>query len=1064
MALYLSVSNSLENLSLGMAQTLKASQSQVFEQHLIVTQTEGMNNWLKLQLASYLGIAANCRFLKPNDLIHQIYFLMDGRYSEMLSGRNLTWLLYKLLGDDVFRETYPAVATYYHTTEPDSDLKRMGLAEKTADLFDQYQIYRPEMINEWNTPPEDPFAKVEWQQYLWGEAKKVSGNALPDKTIVGRHILDMLKNPDQQAMLSERMNTVHLFGLSIITAYHVQILHELSAFIDIHFHIINPSPELFWFDDKSEKQQARWRQKGRPIHESDVAGNPLLMGWGRVVQDTFGLFFKYDAFINAYESIGLVEPVPDTLLNKVQHDIFYNANKDVRNPIFPEDVEDGSITINNCYTVAREVEVLYNYLVHLVDKKRETLSPRDIVVMVRDIDVYAPYIKAIFNNAPYKFRYTIADESYADSDNLFNALHAILRLNEDNFKAEEVLQLLDSSYIRKRFNINNVPLIRHVVDQANIRFGIHGAKEDETFLVSWKYGIRRIMYGICMSGDQEYGKGEDSFFPLDVLEGSESLEIVRFCHFTEVLISAIEERRKDRSISGWVEYIEGLLHNMVYEPEEEVDEDYNTLMQQLSDYNLLNEYMSDMVAFDVFSHSFLQTLTGTTRTGLFVNGGITFCSLIPMRSIPFRVVAMLGLDYDKFPRREQPVGFNLMEKNKQRGDRNVKDNDKHLFLETVLSARQYLYISYVGQSAKDNSRMPPSALVDELLDYIESGCEEPKMVREQLVTRQPLQGFSRKYGQGNERLYSYLNTTVTERAITRADKAMEQVAMEEIDLDELVRFFKNPFKAYYNKVLGIYYNDEQVLLNETEIFHLNHLQRWNLKNELLQMDATAIANMKIRLVKTGRLPLKNMAYVALQQIEAEVQPVREKFRACVNGAEEQSVQVDLDIEGTLLKGTISNVFDEKMVQVSWSRNETKYLVEAYIRYLAGRAAGVLRGMYFISGVNKQEVYEALPIGQEEAFKRLSALVQIFREGFEKITPFYPDFDIKPAKVSELDFASFSKKVSLTLKKTESNNPDPYIYREFENGFFEDEATLEVYKTLCGHLLMPLAALLPDYYK
>ncbi|PWV49639.1 exodeoxyribonuclease V subunit gamma [Chitinophaga sp. S165] len=1062
MALYLKVSNSLENLSLGLAQTLKTSHSRVFEQHLIVTQTEGMNNWLKLQLAEYLGIAANCRFLKPNDLIHQIYFLMDGHYSEMLSGRNLTWLLYKLLGEDAFRETYPAVATYYHNTEPDSDLKRMALAERTADLFDQYQIYRPEMIREWNEEAEDPLAKMDWQQYLWGKAKKVSGNMLPDKTIVGQHILDMLKNPDQQELLAERMNTVHLFGLSIITAYHVQILHELSSFIDIHFHIINPSPELYWFEDKSEKQQARWRLKGRPLLESDVAGNPLLMGWGRVVQDTFGLFFQYDAFANAYDSEGLVVPEPDTLLNKVQHDIFNNANE-ARNPIFAEDIEDGSITINNCYTVAREVEVLYNYLVHLIDKKKETLSPRDIVVMVRDIDAYAPYIKAIFNNAPYKFRYTIADESYADSDNLFNALHAILRMNEENFKAEEVLQLLDSSYIRKRFGINNVPLIRAVVDQANIRFGIHGAKEDETFLVSWKYGIRRIMFGICMSGDEEYGKGDESFFPLDILEGSDSLEVIRFCHFAEVLIAAVEDRKKERSISGWVEYIENLLHNMVYEPEEEVDEDYNALMQQLADYNLLNEYMSDTVAFEVFSHSFLQTLTGTTRTGLFVNGGITFCSLIPMRSIPFRVVAMLGLDYDKFPRREQPIGFNLMEKNKQRGDRNVKDNDKHLFLETVLSARQYLYISYVGQSAKDNSRMPPSALVDELLDYIESGTEEAVDVRNKLVTKQPLQGFSKKYMTGDERLYSYLNATVPERPVTSTGKVMEQPDLEEVDLDELVRFFKNPFKAYYNKVLGIYYNDEQVLLNETEIFHLDSLQKWSLKNELLQMDANAIANMKIRLVKTGRLPLKNMAYVALQQIESEVQPVRDKYRTCINGAEEQSVQVELDLEGTLLKGTINNVFDGKLVQVSWSKREDKYLIEAYIRYLAGRAAGVLKGMCFISGASKQDAFEAIPLSKEDALQRLTTLLNIFREGFERITPFFPDLDIKPADLAALDFNKFAKKVDEKLGKRDNNSVDPYISREYENGFFNDEATLDTYKTICSHVLLPIAEMIPGYY-
>lgn len=1062
MALYLKVSNSLESLSYGLAQVLKRSHSRVFEQHLIVTQTEGMNNWLKLQMAEYLGIAANCRFLKPNDLIHQIYYLMDGQYSEMLSGRNLTWLLFKLLGEEEFRERYESVAAYYHHTEPDNDLKRMALAERTADLFDQYQIYRPEMIREWNVATEDPLAEPEWQQYLWGRAKKVSGNMLPDKTVIGQHILEALKDPLLQDTLVQRMHTVHLFGLSIITAYHVQILHELSAFIDIHFHIINPSPELYWFEDRSEKQLARWRQKGQPILETDVAGNALLMGWGRIVQDTFGLFFRYDSFVNAYDSTGIIVPGADSLLHKVQQDIFNNAS-DERNHITADDMEDGSITISNCYTVAREVEVLYNYLVYLVDRKKEVLSPRDIVVMVRDIDAYAPYIKAVFNNAPYQFRYTIADESYADSDNLFNALHAILRMNEENFKAEEVLQLLDSGYIRKRFAINNVALIRSVVDEANIRFGIHGERTDETHLVSWKYGIKRIMYGICMSGGAEYGTGEDSFFPLDMVEGSDSLEVVRFCHFAEVLMDVVEERERDRSITGWIAYIESVLHNMVYEPEEEMDEDYNTLMEQLTDYNLLNEYMSDTVSFDVFSHNFLQTLTGTTRTGLFVNGGITFCSLIPMRSIPFKVVAMLGLDYDKFPRREHPVGFNLMEKNRQRGDRNVKDNDKHLFLETILSARQYLYISYVGQSAKDNSRMPPSALVDELLDYIEAGAEWPEGVRSRLVTRQPLQGFSRKYEMGDERLYSYLNAPVEETTITKPGKVMEPVVKDEINLDELVRFFKNPFKEYYNKVLGIYYRDEQVLLNDTEIFHLDSLQKWDLKNELLQMDANAIANMKIRLVKTGKLPLKNMAYVALQLVESEVKPVRDRYRECTGGAEEQVLQVVLDLDGTTLKGTIKSVFNNKLVQVSWSKREDKYLMEAYIRYLAGTAAGLLTGLSFISGTLRREVYHAIPLSKEDALQRLSALAKIYREGFEKISPFYPDLDIKPGDIGELDFDKFTRKVDAALSGRNNTMTDPYIFREYENGFFAAETQLDRYKEIYSHVLVPLAELIPGYY-
>lgn len=225
MALYLKVSNSLESLAQVLSQDLQMSGNSVFEPHLIVTQTEGMNNWLKMQIAEHHGIAANCRFLKPNDLIHQLYFLLGGPYTELLSAQNLTWLLFKLLGEKDFSKRFPTVAAYYENSGSDKDLKRMALAEKAADLFDQYQIYRPEMIRDWNN---GNLKTTEWQEYLWAKAKIVSGNSLPDKTVIGHYILDALKDPDKRAAMEERMKTVHLFGLSIITAYHVQILHEIG--------------------------------------------------------------------------------------------------------------------------------------------------------------------------------------------------------------------------------------------------------------------------------------------------------------------------------------------------------------------------------------------------------------------------------------------------------------------------------------------------------------------------------------------------------------------------------------------------------------------------------------------------------------------------------------------------------------------------------------------------------------------------------------------------------------------------------------------------------------------
>ncbi|GGH59603.1 exodeoxyribonuclease V gamma subunit [Filimonas zeae] len=1063
MALFVKVSNSLERLSQQLSHTLQQSQTGVFEPYTIVTQTEGMNNWLRQQLAAQMGIAANCRFVKPNDLIYNVYYLLGGSHSEILSAQTLSWLLYNLLGEPDFARRFPAIAGYF-TTGADREVKRMALAEKVADLFDQYQIYRPEMIMQWNQSDVKIAEEDAWQQYLWVNAKQASNHTLPDKTVVGQYILEALQNVAQQKTLRHRMKAVHLFGLSIITAYHMHILLKLSEVTDVHFHMINPAPTVYWLDDRSEKQLARWRQKGR-FTEAEITGNPLLNSWGTVVKDTFSMFFTHDAFINAYDDADIVPPVPDSLLHKLQHDIFNAAAGEARNVLTAGDIQDGSLTINSCYTVAREVEALYNYLVYLADQKEKNLSPRDIVVMVSDINVYAPYIKAVFANAPYRFRYTIADESYADNDSLLNALYAVLQLSEESCTAEDVVQLLDSSYVRKRFAISDPMLIRQVVTQANIRYGIEGRETDETFLVSWRYGLKRILFGICMSGEEEYGEGTYSFYPVDRMEGREAQEIIRFCHFVEMLIQVVEDKKRSRSVAGWVSYIEFVLHNLVYEAQEEAEEEYVQVIQQLTAYNLVNEYMRDNISYAVFSHSFLQTLGSTTRSGLFVNGGITFCSLIPMRSIPFKVVAVLGMGYNQFPRREQTVHFNLMEKNRQRGDRNIKENDKHLLLETVLSAREYLYISYIGQSAKDNTTVPASALIDELVEYIESGAEEPEKVKQQLITLQPLQSFSIRYNRQNTRLYNYLTMAPAEKKVmTVADKAIAEISFEEIMLDDLVYFFRHPFRVYYNKVLGIYYRNEQVLLKENELFTLNTLQQWTLKNKLLQLPEGEQEQLKKRLVKTGGLPLKNMADVQWQQLNETVAQTRSLYRNCTKGAGEQKVDILLPCSGgSVLKGTISEVFDGTLVQVSWSKNERKYLMDAYIRYLAGIAAGVLNGMCFISGAKENKVFEAAPLAKEEAMQRLNQLVEVYRSGFTRIVPFYPDFAISPHELETLDEPGFHKKVKDALDNGFfERKDDPYLMPEYDKGFFHSPGIMEEYKTIARLLIAPLASVFPGY--
>ncbi|HKG68327.1 MAG TPA: exodeoxyribonuclease V subunit gamma, partial [Segetibacter sp.] len=962
-----------------------------------------------------------------------------------------------------FHDQFRKISNYY----TNDDVKRMALAEKVADLFDQYQIYRTEMVRDWNENKLFFDINNDWQKYLWIKAKEVLGDNMPDKTVIGRYIIEALRQPEQRKKLIAQIPNIHVFGLSIITAYHLRIFYELSRVISVTFHLLNPAPGIYWFEDKSEKQIALWRKKSKmKLSASDLqsTGNPLLTGWGRVLQDTFGLFFENDVFLNQYNDLDAKEPLPETLLGKIQNDIFNNNDPANRNEITENDVKDGSITVNSCYTVAREAEVLYNYLVYLLDQRAETLSARDIVVMVSDINAYAPYIKAVFNSAPYKFPYTIADESFTISNNLFSTLQSVLALSEENFKAEEVLQLLDSSYIRNRFSITDIELIRKAVDMANIRFGIEGRKEDDSIYVSWKNGIRRIIYGICMSGEDEYMVDGYSTYPLDIAEGEDSFELIRFCHFAEVLISTIEERKNVKTITEWGEYIEQVVDKLICQTEESNDVDYQQLLQNLEKLYLLNDIVADKISFDVFKHSFVNSLSAESRSGTFATGGITFCSLIPMRSIPFKVVALLGLNFDKFPRKETRVSFNLMEQEKRRGDRNVKENDKHLFLESILSARKYFYVSYIGRSSKDNAILPPSVLLDELLDYIQAGVPDEKIsVRQFLITTHPLHSFSQKYLKEEARLYNYLgDSEIINHKISVSNSAVpEPLTFDEISIDSLIGFFKNPFKSYYNNVLQIRYEQDNVLLPENEVFEIDNLQSWQIQQDLLFTEAEELPAYRNKGVATGNLPLKNMADWVLTNTENTITGVKQLVKECIGEATEKSINIEVQLYNMLLKGKLNRIYDDKLMFISISNKESKYLLEAYIKYLIAIASGERVDLYFISA-KKNKVFR---IGrnsrsQRSALKALERLAGFYKQGHEEILMFYPDFNQKPPEIARLTHNGFKILVNNYL---EDKHCDVYFKKEHSLGFFNQEGIFEQYLENSKEIFSEADELFQDYY-
>jgi len=1047
MQLYIKSSHSLTQLASYFINEMQQRNQGIFVPYHIVTQTDGMNSWLKQQIAQETGIAVNLKFLHPNELINDIFKSVGGTYEKTLSKTDISWLIYDYLGNKHMENRFPEVAAYYHVAGKEYDLKKVALSEVIADLFDQYQVYRPEMLSQWDKGIlTTKFDEEKWQMAIWKYVKEKAGSKFPDKNKIRNTIIDKLNDTTAVQNLKDHIPCVYFFGTSLLTEYHLNVLIKVSEVIPVFIFLPNPSPDVYWYEDESLKTLFYKKKKGKDVPPS--LSNPLLLNWGKLVQNTFMLLFRHDEIINNYEALPALPLDRVTMLTELQRSIYENSIPE--KGFFTNDLlNDGTLTIQSCHSAAREVETLYNYLIELLNANKGIYSTRDIIVQVTDINKYASYIRAVFNNAPYRFNYTIADESLAASDSLSRALYEVLTIDESTFTAEAVIQLLDFDSIKKRFGVSDVDLIRRLADEANIRHGMEGSERDESLFVSWKYGISRIMYGICISGEELYGEGISSFYPLDSVESNATLEAVRFVHFVNTLIELIKERKEDRTLADWSAYFKEVMARIIFDNEQSSTEESNYLIKEINDLASAPEIFDKKVPYAVFLRSFLPRLNDNTRTYRFAREGITFCSFIPMRSIPFKIVAMLGLDFNKFPRKTQKVDFDLMSKSPKTGDRNIKTNDKHLFLETILSAGDHLYMSYNGRRMSDNVEQPPSILVEELLNYIESASNNRDQVRNILITQQPLHLFSSKY-QTDPGLNDYLLTQKPKAQNVFLTKPREPLVAEKINLNDLISFFRDPITAYYEKILGINFNFQSNTLADAEIFSLNNLQQWSLKDQLI-FSEQELDVFTQQLKKKGRAPLANVGTLAVLDGFKEIEKLKETFEQLSGGTESSSIPVEIKIDDIVIEGEIGQLYGNKLIHLCISKKPNKYILRSYITALVLAGLEKEESIHFLS---LQSSYVSQRIDKEKATEQLQLLLQFYKQGLAEVLTFHPDFAITEEELKKLNF----RKCLENLGKKQHT----YYDMELQKGIFSDDNAEARYRQIAEPIIGGIAMIFkPD---
>ncbi len=955
--------NRLEDLRDLMLAWLAHTPLPPLEDECILVQSNGIGQWLKLALArprkaGGMGISLAVNMQLPGRFLWQAYRSVLGHESvpddSPFDKSRLLWRLLRLLPAQLMDPDFSPLQRILgqNSSYP---LTLFQLARQVAELFDQYQVYRADWLEDWEqghdllrdvprTRKSELPGDQRWQPKLWRALlKDVAKNQCHSHRGAVHHAFMA-----HARQLTIRPNTlpqrIIVFGISSLPQQTLEALATLGRISQVLLMVANPCRH-YWADiiedvELLRSAPRRHASKTGPsstpeIEDLHLRTNPLLAAWGKQGRDYMRLLDHFDtphAYREHFTSLGhnidlFSDFGKDNLLHQVQQAVLdlepLPLDPSQRKVLIPGD---DSLRFHIAHNRQREVEILHDNLLALFEQaqsKGQALTPRDVMVMVPDISSYAPHIQAVFGRLqpddPRYLPYSIVDRPVRGTTPLLVALEHLLHLPESRHGVTDTLGLLDTPALRQRFGFSehDIPLLRRWVAKAGIRWGLDSAQKKALGLPpveqnSWRFGLHRMLLGYAV-GD---GPSLHDIAPCDEISGLDASLLGPLAELLERLQQASHQLAIPAPPTVWHLRLRALLANFF---DDERDEDINPLQQLYQALDNWKRYcdeagLGENVPLAVVREHWLGAIEEHRLSQRFLNGAVNFGTLIPMRAIPFPVVCLLGMDDDAYPRKNNVTDIDLMTAPGQQrpGDRSRREDDRYLFLEALLAARHSLYISWVGRSARDHSKLPPSVLVNQFRDYLATGwthkVRTPDSTSESkrtvpdgpdpdllaaLTTTYPLHAFSPRYfnARSDPRLFTYA-------AEWQRAQCARPVAEEEthsltnlllmpwphdlpLDLGILQRFLKSPSRCFYKERLGISFHRED-RLSEHEPFTLNALHRYQLSDDLLQAalhaGPSALEIAAQRVSQQGDLPPGQIGTLVLEPIKASIQTIMPRWR------------------------------------------------------------------------------------------------------------------------------------------------------------------------------------------
>lgn len=996
-------SNRLENLLGLLCDNLNAQVADPLVPEVIVVQNQGMAQWVSQQLALHTGIAANLHFPLPGRCVWDLFDKLGGAppQEDLFQAAVLKWRIFGLLPKLIDLPDFVEPAAY---VAGDRDGTRLAqLSGKIADVFDQYQVYRPDMLEDWEQGRTTPNSSAVWQAELW---RRLCADTTSVRAGLFRRFAELLAAPSAAVVLPPRL---HLFGLNGLAPVYLEIFAQVGRIIPVDLYHLSPSLE-FWEDLVSAREQARRRGRGQEISEDQYyeEGHPLLASLGRTGQEFARQLQDYEV-----EEADAYDPGPGTrLLGMVQNRILDFHDRAAGDDLFTLLPDDRSIQLHCCHSPLREIQVLHDRLLDLFMASPD-LTPGDILVSAPDISRYADAIAGVFGEAPPERRipWSMTDQTLSGQYAQVGSFLAVLALLESRFTGAEVLALCENELILARFGLNpaQLPRLHTWVAESGIRWGLdtrhrQSLEVEAGDLFSWRFGLDRLLLGYLLGGDEETFGG---VVPYAALETGEAQALGGFAALVATLSRWQRQIGRVRTPQEWSEDLLQLLTDLWDDAAEDagITRVQGVITGLRTDCHLAG--INTPLSFGVVRNYLQERLSAAESGQPFISGRVIFCNMVPMRSVPFRVICLLGLSDQDFPRSQRPLSFDLMAAQPRPGDRNRRNDDRYLFLEALLSAREVLYLSWVGRSQRDESKRPPSVVVAELQDYLDRSCVPPpgaEKVSEWIITVHPMQPFSRHCFDGTPGTASYNRAwlpNVEEGAASpflTTPLAVDKEEARAVDWARLLAFWGDPIKFFLERRLGVRLQNRQTSLEECEPFQLDHLESYFVRTDVTcdQLEGRDDAAIRKRLTGSGLLPQAGFGRLQFAQILSGATDIATHLKALPSkwSTPLPPLEIDREIGRFHVTGWLHDIVSGGRLAWRAGRMRGPDLLALWINHLGlnllqPEGVGRESKLYCWDKSEGVQHWHLPPLGAEDAEKHLLQLFTWYAAGLAQPLPFFP---------------------------------------------------------------------------